>query len=154
MHGEKKAWSRASAVLFVRSASAAAGFTLIIGRAGELVEMTSWTREVWHFCTPSFLFVVLLLVAGAWATGAQDLTLPNRATSLKFAAFGDNGTGEGPEYDVGRQMAAYHGRFPFEMVIMLGDNLYGSHKPEDFVRKWKSASRMQTEQRQRSKRTQ
>jgi 3',5'-cyclic AMP phosphodiesterase CpdA len=84
---------------------------------------------------------LLLLLAGAWATGAQDLTLPNRATSLKFAAFGDNGTGEVPEYDVGRQMAAYHGRFPFELVIMLGDNLYGRQEPKDFVTKFEEPYR-------------
>jgi len=38
--------------------------------------------------------VVLLLVAGALAGGAQELVLPNRPASLKFAAIGDNGTGK------------------------------------------------------------
>jgi 3',5'-cyclic AMP phosphodiesterase CpdA len=85
--------------------------------------------------------VLLLLLAGAWATGAQDLTLPNRGASLKFAAIGDNGTGEVPEYDVGRQMAAYHRRFPFELVIMLGDNLYGRQEPKDFVTKFEEPYR-------------
>jgi len=84
---------------------------------------------------------VLMLVASAWAAGAQDLTLPNRPASLKFAAIGDNGTGEAPEYDVGRQMVDYHGRFPFEMVIMLGDNLYGRQEPQDFVRKFEEPYR-------------
>ena len=85
--------------------------------------------------------VLLLLVAGAWATGALDLTLPNRPASLKFAAIGDNGTGELPEFDVGRQMAAYHDRFPYEMVIMLGDNLYGRQDPRDFVNKFEEPYR-------------
>jgi hypothetical protein len=67
--------------------------------------------------------VVLLLVASGLAGGGQELALPNRPASLKFAAIGDNGTGDPPEYDIGRQMAAYHSRFPFELVIMLGDNL-------------------------------
>jgi hypothetical protein len=79
--------------------------------------------------------VVLLLVAGALAGGAQELALPNRPASLKFAAVGDNGTGDPPEYDIGRQMAVYHQRFPFELVIMLGDNLYGRQDPQDFVRR-------------------
>jgi len=83
--------------------------------------------------------VLLLLVAGVCA--AQDLTLPNRPASLKFAAIGDNGTGGSAEYDVGRQMAAYHGRFPFEMVIMLGDNLYGRQEPHDFVTKFEEPYR-------------
>jgi 3',5'-cyclic AMP phosphodiesterase CpdA len=86
--------------------------------------------------------VLLLLLAGAaWAIGAPDLTLPNRAASLKFAAIGDNGTGDPPEYDVGRQMAAYHDRFPFELVIMLGDNLYGRQERSDFVNKFEEPYR-------------
>src|ERR1700682_3011409 len=67
---------------------------------------------------------------------AQDLTLPNRPDSLKYAAFGDSGTGERPEYDVANQMELWHRRFPFDMVIMLGDNLYGSQRPADFVQKF------------------
>ena len=43
------------------------------------------------------------LLAGAWATGGvQDLTLPDQPASLEFAAIGDNGNGEQPEYDVAR----------------------------------------------------
>jgi 3',5'-cyclic AMP phosphodiesterase CpdA len=85
--------------------------------------------------------VVLLLVTGALAGGAQEPALPNRPTSLKFAAIGDNGTGETSEYDIGRQMAAYHRRFPFELVIMLGDNLYGRQEPQDFVTKFEAPFR-------------
>ena len=33
-------------------------------------------------------------------------------------------------------MAAYHERFPYELVITLGDNLYGSQGPKDFQRKF------------------
>ena len=84
---------------------------------------------------------LLLLVVGASLTGALDLTLPNRPTSLKFAALGDNGTGGPAEYDVGRQMVAYHERFPFELVIMLGDNLYGRQEPRDFVDKFEEPYR-------------
>ena len=85
--------------------------------------------------------VVLLLGASALAGGAQELALPNRPASLKFAAIGDNGTGDQPEYDIGRQMAAYHRRFPFELVIMLGDNMYGRQDPQDFVRKFEAPFR-------------
>jgi predicted MPP superfamily phosphohydrolase len=74
----------------------------------------------------------VLLVAGQ----AQELAVPNRPASLKFAAIGDNGTGEQPEYDVANQMDQWHRRFPFDMVIMLGDNLYGSQRPADFVQKF------------------
>jgi 3',5'-cyclic AMP phosphodiesterase CpdA len=56
--------------------------------------------------------------------------------TVKFAVIGDNGTGETAQYDVGRQMAAVRSRFPFDFVIMLGDNLYGRQQPQDFVVKF------------------
>ena len=67
---------------------------------------------------------------------AQALTVPNRPGSLKFAAIGDNGTGDQPEYDVAQQMDLWHRRFEFDMVIMLGDNMYGSQRAADFVQKF------------------
>jgi predicted MPP superfamily phosphohydrolase len=66
------------------------------------------------------------------------LTLPNEKDSVKFAAIGDAGTGGTPQYEVGRQMAAWHERFPFDTVIMLGDNLYGRQTPRDFVTKFET----------------
>jgi 3',5'-cyclic AMP phosphodiesterase CpdA len=82
--------------------------------------------------------VVVVVIAAVLLLGAQaqELTVPNRPGSLKFAAIGDNGTGEQPEYDVANQMNLWHRRFPFDMVIMLGDNLYGSQRAADFVQKF------------------
>ena len=88
--------------------------------------------------------VVLLiaLVATARFTPAAQTaaraveTLPARPESLKFAVLGDNGTGEKPQYDVGQQMAAARRTFPFDMVLMLGDNMYGRQDPQDFVSKF------------------
>jgi calcineurin-like phosphoesterase family protein len=71
------------------------------------------------------------------ASVAQEVSaLPNRSGSVKFAAIGDNGTGDQPQYDVALQMMRWHQLFAFDMVIMLGDNLYGSQHPADFVRKF------------------
>ena len=81
--------------------------------------------------------VLLSLLSGAGgATSAQDVSLPGRPDSVKFAVVGDTGTGGRPEYEVGQQMAAAHARFPFELVIMLGDNMYGRQDPQDFVEKF------------------
>jgi len=68
----------------------------------------------------------------ARATG----TLPARPDSLKFAVIGDTGTGAKPEYDVGQRMAAARTAFPFGIVLMLGDNMYGRQDPDDFVTKF------------------
>jgi 3',5'-cyclic AMP phosphodiesterase CpdA len=85
--------------------------------------------------------VLLFVGASVCALVGQDLTLPNRLGSVKFAVIGDNGTGDEPEYDVGRQMAEVHRRFLFDQVIMLGDNLYGSQRPQDFVTKFEEPFR-------------
>jgi predicted MPP superfamily phosphohydrolase len=68
------------------------------------------------------------------AVSAQDLA--NSPGSVKFAVIGDNGTGERPEYEIAQQMAAFHAKFPFDTVLMLGDNMYGGQKPQDFVDKF------------------
>ena len=72
------------------------------------------------------------LLAAATVAGAQDLKLPNKDGSVKFAVLGDWGTGAKEQYQVGEQMAAFHTRFPFTFVITTGDNIYGTDRPEDF----------------------
>jgi 3',5'-cyclic AMP phosphodiesterase CpdA len=79
---------------------------------------------------------ILAATLTSGAAPAQSSPLPNKPGSLKFAAIGDNGTGDQAEYDVARQMTSAHDTFPFDLVIMLGDNMYGSQSPEDFVKKF------------------
>ena len=86
---------------------------------------------------PILLFILLFAAAVASAAlFAQSSPLPNRSDSLKFAAIGDNGTGDRPQYEVAQQMTRLHSEFPFDLVIMLGDNMYGSQRPADFTRKF------------------
>jgi predicted phosphodiesterase len=101
---------------------------------------------------------LLVLVGGACATGSMsaqstpapaaqaaqgnqapatvDLKLPNKKGTVKFGVIGDNGTGEREQYEIGEQLARWQTAFPFEFIIMLGDNMYGSQTPQDFVRKF------------------
>ena len=83
------------------------------------------------------------LVVGCWlaapiAPVAQDLALPLKPNSVRFAVIGDNGTGEKPQYEVAQQMTTYHGKFPYTFVIMNGDNLYGGERPQDFINKFEA----------------
>ena len=82
----------------------------------------------------ALFFFVVALTSGSLV--AQPVPLPNRPGSLKFAAIGDNGTGDRPQYEVAQQMANAHAAFPFDLVIMLGDNMYGGQRPADFVKKF------------------
>jgi calcineurin-like phosphoesterase family protein len=80
--------------------------------------------------------VLLAAVVSVGHLLAQSQRLPNAAASVKFAVIGDNGTGDRPQYEVGAQMARAHASFAFDTVIMLGDNMYGSQEPADFVKKF------------------
>ena len=78
--------------------------------------------------------LAVALGASLSAADALDLDLPNKADSLKFAVVGDFGTGEPRSYEVAAQMAAARTRFPFEMVLMVGDNIVGRQRdPADIV---------------------
>ena len=83
------------------------------------------------------LVLGLVVATGTNApAAAPEVNLPLLPKSVRFAVIGDNGTGERPEYDVGQQMAKYHDLFPFDFVIMLGDNIYGSKDAAAFKRKF------------------
>ena len=69
---------------------------------------------------------------------AAPLKLPLKAKSIRFAAIGDNGTGTKEQYDVAAQMGRFHQRFPFEFVVMLGDNIYGGQTAADFKLKFEN----------------
>ena len=56
-----------------------------------------------------------------------------RANSLRFAVIGDSGSGARAQYEVGEQLSRSLSVFPYEFVLMLGDNIYGSERPQDFV---------------------
>jgi Calcineurin-like phosphoesterase len=78
------------------------------------------------------------LQAPAPARGPLPLTLPNKDDTLKFGIMGDFGTGKSEQYQLAEQMASVHSQFPFELMITVGDNLYGGSKPADFVKKFET----------------
>jgi hypothetical protein len=101
--------------------------------------MRSWRR------LPALSIVLLLcscltLAAGLRATpqqpAAAPVAPPNAAGSLKFAVLGDFGNGNRRQYELGAVMAKVHARFPYELVITVGDNIYGGERPQDMKRKF------------------
>jgi 3',5'-cyclic AMP phosphodiesterase CpdA len=93
---------------------------------------------------PSRVLVCALvaLVCSAGAAAVQpaptQVQLPNKPSTLHFAVIGDNGNGDKPEYEIGQQMLNWYSRFPFPIVLMMGDNIYGSDRPQDFVNKFEA----------------
>jgi 3',5'-cyclic AMP phosphodiesterase CpdA len=102
-------------------------------------------------CAPSALAIITLCLALLPAGGCRDsdaasaqapqaapaaVPLPNRDGTFKFAVLGDFGTGDDEQYEMARTMAEVHGRFKYDTVVLVGDNLYGSERPQDFKEKF------------------
>jgi hypothetical protein len=67
---------------------------------------------------------------------APGFAFPLQADSVRFAIIGDSGTGDGPQYAVAAQMLKQRATLPFTFVLMMGDNIYGGHKPADLKKKF------------------
>jgi len=74
----------------------------------------------------------------AQAPVTRTLTLPRKDGSVRFAVMGDTGRGSREQYEVAEQMVAFHKEFPFDFVIMLGDNIYGSDTPKEMANKFET----------------
>src|SRR5687768_16428067 len=88
--------------------------------------------------TPHSRLAALALTAMLIAGGAaQDLTRPNKPKdTLTFAVIGDSGTGDSNQYRRAKVCTDMHQRFPYEFVLMRGDNMYGGESARDFERKF------------------
>jgi predicted phosphodiesterase len=80
--------------------------------------------------------VVVFAAIAFVSVAAQDLQLPLKPNSVRFLVMGDTGTGDSEQYETAAQILKWRQRFPFAFAIMLGDNLYGSERPQDFVKKF------------------
>jgi 3',5'-cyclic AMP phosphodiesterase CpdA len=79
---------------------------------------------------------VLALCLAASSADAQEVSPPSAPDSVQFLAIGDTGTGDSAQYQVAEQVAKAHAVFPFTFAIMMGDNLYGSERPQDYQKKF------------------
>lgn len=79
---------------------------------------------------------VIFTLALAGICFGQTVELPNKKDSFHFAVIGDTGTGGHQQYEIAQQLQRFHNAFPFNIVLMMGDNLYGGEKPHDFVQKF------------------
>lgn len=94
------------------------------------------------------IFVLLASVSTALcqnksvsATGVRvanpaRLSLPVKSGSVRMAIIGDTGTGTKQQQQLANVMVQYQQSFPFDTVLMLGDNLYGSETPADYKKKF------------------
>ncbi|HZO20459.1 MAG TPA: metallophosphoesterase [Gemmatimonadaceae bacterium] len=85
-----------------------------------------------HF---AMLAIVAAVCVPVCAT-AQDMKLPVMENSVRFLVIGDAGTGDREQNEVAAQIVRWYNEFPFTFALMLGDNIYGKERPQDFARKF------------------
>jgi 3',5'-cyclic AMP phosphodiesterase CpdA len=71
-----------------------------------------------------------------------ELALPVNDGSVRFAVIGDSGRGDQAQHEIARQMVAWRAKFPFDFVVMLGDNIYPPNTPQDYVAKFEEPYRV------------
>ena len=64
---------------------------------------------------------------------AQPLARPDHKDSVRFAVIGGSGTGEAGQGVIADRLAATRATRPFDIVLMLGDNVYDGQRPRDYV---------------------
>jgi hypothetical protein len=64
------------------------------------------------------------------------VSLPLKDGSVRFAIIGDTGSGAKEQSQLASVMAQYKQAFPFEFVLMMGDNLYGGETANDYKAKF------------------
>src|SRR3954469_21614933 len=70
------------------------------------------------------------------ALAAMRISLYSQPNPIRFAVIGDMGTGQEPQFEVAARMNICRQAFPFDFVLMLGDNIYGGHKSSDYHNKF------------------
>lgn len=79
--------------------------------------------------------------SAATSSALVKLTLPNKKDSVRFVVIGDTGTGSSKQLEVAQMMLRYRQSFPFEFVLLVGDNMYGSEKAIDYKEKFENIYR-------------
>ena len=77
----------------------------------------------------------------ASANSPVKVSLPLKDNSVRFGIIGDTGTGSKQQYQLANIMLQYRKAFPYEFVLMMGDNLYGGESPKDFKLKFEDVYR-------------
>ena len=70
--------------------------------------------------------LIAILLLTVLATGGRTHAVQAPEESLRFAVIGDFGTGTPKQYETARAMAAVNVGSRYDMVLMVGDNIYSS----------------------------
>lgn len=79
---------------------------------------------------------IVLAPAAAQQQVTEHVALPNKEGSLKFVVLGNSGTGDPAQHQLAEQMANFHRRFKYDLVLLTGGNISGSERPQDYLNKF------------------
>jgi predicted phosphodiesterase len=87
---------------------------------------------------PSRRLAPIVVLCAVVTAAAAELAVkaPSHQGSTRFAVIGDTGTGDKYQNAIAQVLIRSHEVFPFTFVIMMGDNLYGSERPQDYANKF------------------
>lgn len=69
------------------------------------------------------------------------ISLPLKDGSVRFVVIGDTGTGSSKQQQLADILVRSRTTFPFEFVLMMGDNMYGGEKAADYKTKFEDVYR-------------
>lgn len=69
------------------------------------------------------------------------VSLPAKEGGVRFGIIGDTGTGSKKQHELAKVFLQYHNAFPFDTVLMMGDNMYGGEGPKDYKSKFEDVYR-------------
>lgn len=105
----------------------------------------------------SLILMVLLTITGICGVNGQNnsahkkpdssssapvsLLLPNKEGAVRFVVIGDTGTGSEQQQQLAQVLLHYRQAFPFEFVLLMGDNMYGKENAVDYKAKFEDVYR-------------
>ncbi|MDQ5844530.1 MAG: metallophosphoesterase [Acidobacteriota bacterium] len=75
------------------------------------------------------------------ANRGVSINLPSKEGSVRFVLIGDTGTGTEKQQQLADLLLRSRQSFPYEFVLLVGDNLYGGEKPADYKNKFEDVYR-------------
>ena len=79
--------------------------------------------------------------ASAVARAPFNVSLPQKEGSVRFVIIGDTGTGSKKQHQLADILLKARSAFPYDFVLLLGDNLYGGESPRDYKSKFEDVYR-------------
>jgi hypothetical protein len=77
----------------------------------------------------------------ASASSPLKISLPTKEGSVRFVIIGDTGTGTKKQHELANILLKARVAFPYDFVLLLGDNLYGGESPADYKSKFEDVYR-------------